>query len=76
VIIAILPKAINMNNAIPLKIPMTFCTEKEKNNHELHLETQKTFIRAKANLIKKANAGGITIPNFKLYYRAITMKTT
>jgi hypothetical protein len=29
-----------------------------------------------ATLSKKRNARGITIPDFKLYYRAIAMKTS
>jgi hypothetical protein len=36
--------------------------------------TQKTST-SQPILNKKSNDGGIIIPNFKLYYRAITIKT-
>jgi hypothetical protein len=63
-----------MFNAIPIKIPMTFITEIEKINPKVHLETQKT-INSQGNSEQKSNVGGITIPDFKLYYRAIVIKT-
>jgi hypothetical protein len=77
---AVLPKAIYMFNATPIKIlilikiPMVLITE----NKKLTIKFIWKHIRpqiAKAILSKKSISGDITIPSFKLNYRTKAIRT-
>ena len=69
-----LPRAIYTFNTVPIKIPLTFYTELEQTILIFVCFQERPQI-PRGMLKKKTKDGGITMLDFRLYYKAVVIKT-
>ena len=70
----VLTNAIYRFSVIPIKLPMAFFTELNQKTSQFMWKHRRPQI-AKVVLRKKNAAGGINLPDFRIYYKASVIKT-
>ena len=71
---SIYPKEIYTFNTLPIKIPLISYLEKEQKILKCIWKHKRPWM-AKEILRKMKNVGGVTFPDFKLYYKFIVNRT-